>query len=362
MLTINADDLNRFMRCNGSRLMATSPVAMSADTSARDEGTAAHYMAVATFTNQFKINELVDRKAPNGVYMSSEMAEFVSEYLHAIVNRYVMFAEMEVDTSFSGLSFAVNGRADHISVSSDGSTLCVDDFKYGWGIVEPELNWTLISHAVGFCSLRGIRPTEFVFTIHQPRPYHPDGKVREWRVSEKEFTDLHSQLINALMHPSDTISTGEHCHKCPSLANCPAAQKASMNAVDVSEMAFNDEIDNVALSQELDVLHHAERAITNRLKACEELAKHRVKTGAVVENYSLEPTISNRNWKKGITPEFIASVTGVDISEKSMLSPAKAEKLINPEIVKTFTERFDTGIKLIRVKANKKAKRIFGEK
>lgn len=360
MLTINADDLNRFMRCNGSRFMATSPVAMNADTSARDEGTAAHYMAVATFTNQFKINELVDRKAPNGVYMSSEMAEFVSEYLHAIVDRQTTFAEMEVDTSFTGPEFIVNGRADHICIV--GSTLYIDDFKYGWRTIEPEMNWTLIAHTAGFCGSRGIRPTEFVFSIHQPRPYHPDGKIREWRISAERLENLIIELHNTLTDPSDMLYTGDHCRKCPSLANCPAAQRAGFNAVDVSEMAFNDEIDNEALSQELDILSQAERALSNRLKACEELAKHRIRSGAIVENYSLSTTMGNRNWKKGITPEFVATVTGVDISEKSMISPAKAEKLIDPEIVKTFTERSETGIKLNRVKADSKAKRIFGEK
>lgn len=364
MLILDATNLNRFMRCNGSRLMAVSPAAMSTDDTARDEGIAAHWLAQMVFTGQHSIVELIDRKAPNGIYISAEMAEFVSEYLHAIVDRPTQFAEMEVDTTCIGLNWQVNGRADHISLSTDGETLHIDDFKFGWRIVEPETNWTLIWHAIGWLKKRGISVSKIIFSIHQPRPHHIDGKVRSWEISNSKLADLQSELLNTLINPSDLLVTSyEHCGKCPSITNCPASQKATMNAVDVSEMAFNDDVNNEQLAYELDILTRAGKAITDRLKASEELAQYRIKSGAVIENYSLETTLGNRNWKPEITVDVLTMLTGKDISEKKLPTPAQAEKKgLAPETVKALTERKQTGTKLTRVKADTKAKRIFGEK
>lgn len=364
MLTVNADNLNRFMRCQGSRLLTVSTVE-SATNPARDEGIAAHWAACEVFNGRFSLVELIDRKAPNGVYISAEMAEHISDYLHNIVDRKTSFAGMEIDTSWTGPTLQVNGRADHISLSADGNILHVDDFKYGWRIVEPEENYTLIWHAIGWLMNNGqnrLTP-EVVFTIHQPRPHHPDGKRREWRISYLECLNFYRDLSATFENPSDTLNTGEHCGKCPSLETCPAAQKAAMNAVDISELAFNDEMDNTQLSHTLDTLNRASKAIENRLKACEELAKHRIKQGAIVENYTLQESLSNRNWKAGTTPELLQTLTGIDVAERKLPTPKQAEvKGISPEIVAVFCERKSTGTRLIRANADTTAKRIFGEK
>lgn len=362
MLTVNADNLNRFMRCQGSRLLAVSTVE-SAPNPARDEGIAAHWAACEVFNGRHTLVELIDRKAPNGVYISAEMAEHVSDYLHTIVDRKTNFAGMEIDTSWVGQTWQVNGRADHISLSADGNILHVDDFKYGWRIVEPEENWTLIWHAVGWIMQKQSAVPNIVFTIHQPRPHHHDGKRREWRMGIRELYGLQESLFRALENPSDMLNTGEHCGKCPSLETCPAAQKAAMNAVDISELAFNDEMNNAQLSHELDTLNRASKAIENRLKACEELAKHRIKQGAIVENYTLQESLSNRNWKPGTTPELLQTLTGIDVAERKLPTPKQAEvKGISPEIVAAFCERKSTGTRLTRANADTTAKRIFGEK
>lgn len=362
MLTISADNLNRFVRCNGSRLLAT-PVVESAPNPARDEGIAAHWAACEVFNNRFTLTELIDRKAPNGVYISAEIAAHVSDYLHTIVDRETSFSGVEIDTSFSGINWSVNGRADHLSLSKDGDTLHIDDFKYGWRIVEPEQNWTLLAHAIGWIVANNARVKHVVLTIHQPRPHHPEGKSRSWRMAYKELLDCYTELTNALSNPSDLLNTGEHCAKCPSLAACPAAQKSSMNAVDISEIAYNDEMDNSQLSRELDTLNRASKAIDARLKVIEETAKHRIKNGAIVENYTIEETLSNRTWMAGITPDLLQAMTGIDVAERKLPTPKQAEvRGISPDVIKSLCERKSTGIKLTRANADAKATRIFGEK
>lgn len=368
MITVTADELPRFMNCNGSRLLPASLPAATTDNTARDEGTAAHYMATAAFNNEFTVDELIDRKAPNGVYMTIEMAEHVQTYLDAIQRRhYEQSSGVEVDTSFGTDTFRVNARADHVGHSiftaSDwgDSSVYVDDFKYGWGIVEPENNWTLIAHAVGYCLTRQITPSHIIMTIHQPRPYHPDGKSREWIITYEQLMTFYQQIAATLTNPSDQLVTGPHCRKCHALATCPAARKANMNAIDASETAFSDDIDNATLSFELNTLRTAQTSLNNRLDALEEMAKFRLKSGQVIDGYAVETQLSNTDWKPGIDVAMMKALTGKDLSKPKLITPKQAIKAgISEDVIKPFTERRQTGVKLVRVDANKKAQRIFG--
>jgi hypothetical protein len=100
------------MACNGSRLLAASVPPMEKDNTVRDEGIAAHHMAVTAFNNLFAIEEMVGRKAPNGVYMTEEMAEHVQDYLDTLTvgHGFADFSlrAMEIQTDHE----SVSGRAD----------------------------------------------------------------------------------------------------------------------------------------------------------------------------------------------------------------------------------------------------------
>jgi hypothetical protein len=366
MITVTADELPRFMACNGSRLLPASLPAAVADTTARDEGIAAHYLALAVFRNEFTIDELVDRKAPNGVYITLEMVEHVQTYLDAIIHldRGKIVSDAEIDTSFGTDAFRVNARADHIAISSDATadqSLYIDDFKYGWRLVDPENNWTLIAHAIGYCLSRQVTPARIVLTIHQPRPYHPEGKSRPWEITYSDLLDRYAHIKMTLENPSDQLNTGSHCGKCPALATCPAARKANMNAIDASEMAYSDELDNGALSHALNTLRAAQSALNTRLDALEELAKFRLKSGEVLDGYGVENQLSNTDWKPGIDVAMIEMLTGKNIAKSKLPTPGQAIKAGIPEaVIKPLTERRLTGVKLVRVDANRKAQKLFG--
>ncbi len=185
MLTINATDLPRFMSCNGSRLMggAMPPITNSNET--RDEGIAAHYMAATVFRNEFALSELIDRKAPNGSFMTNEMAEYVEAYLNIRSQTRVgtsPFIELDADASheFSPI-WAVKGKLDYVEID-EHCDIHIIDFRYGWRIVEPERNWTLISHAISFVANYRVHPHTIIhLSIFQPRPYHPAGPFRTWK-------------------------------------------------------------------------------------------------------------------------------------------------------------------------------------
>ena len=323
-----ATDLPRLMKCNGSRLMGDEkpPINYSSNEE-RDKGIAAHWLLEKCFGDRSKCFDAVNTKASNGFFITDEIAEHVSNTLDVFHTRP---GNVEYESSFGNDRFRVNCRADHVSFHN--GTLYIDDFKYGWRIIEPEHNWTLIAHAIGYCIQNDVSPQRFCFTIFQPRPVHHLGRVRTWEIDYHDFYILVVQAFNTLSNLNDQLNTGSHCARCPALATCHAAAMAGMNSIEASAIAHDENIDNTALAFELDTLNRAKTALNSRLEALEELAKHRIMQGEIVANYSVERGLGNTTWKKGITPEMVKALTGVDVVSGKMITPNQAiEKNANED-------------------------------
>lgn len=359
MLQITADELPRLMQCNGSRLMQSSIPPAASDTKIRDEGIAAHHAATMLFERRINAAELINTKAPNGIFITHEMINHVSDYIDELIIRPDATGTMEVVTSWSSIS----GRADHIAWYPDISTLYIDDFKYGYGIVEPEQNWTLISHAIGYCERFNINPAKVVLTIHQPRAPHPEGGTRVWEITNIALVQYKWIINGVLSAPTDELNTGPACNKCHALPTCPAAHSARMNAIDCAVMAFDDDLTDERLAYELDLLKLAQSTIDQGLNAREELAKHRIRKGSVVKNYSVKTGLTNRLWKPFVTPELIMALTAVPVTEPAKLAtPAEAiRRGISESVVASLTERRPTELKLVRADADKQARRLLGK-
>lgn len=360
MLTINAGDLPRFMACNGSvRMPVAVPAASASDTAQRDEGIAAHFMAAAVFNGQKSLEELIDRKAPNGVFMTAEMAQHVQGYLDVCASDDMTFKAMECDTSHDrSPQWVVNGRADFVAQLFN-TTLRVVDFKYGWRIVEPENNWTLVSHAIGLVKQRGFQFSNIELQIFQPRPYHPDGPLRTWKISADQLLTYEYHLDRALTAPADALNTSPFCGTCQANALCPAARRAEMNAIDACDTVFSDTVSNEYLSFSLDNLNRAQDMIKQRLSAFGELAKHRIAAGQVVENYSVKMGLGNSKFKEGLDGPMLKVITGKDLTISELCTPAEGiRRGVPKEVMATLTTRPTTGVQLERVKASKKAARL----
>lgn len=361
MLTVTATNLPRLMNCNGSRLMGGAPPPVNPDDSVKDEGNAADWLVGEVHSGRFTVEELIDRKAPNGVYITPEMVEYLEEYLKWVMRG----GHTEFDTSHACANWQINGRADHVLYDNKTKTLYISDLKYGWGIVEPEMNWTLVSHAISWIGQHtGHRCVEtVVLQIFQPRPHHAEGRTRSWTIDREKLNELYVQINQTLSDPSDILNTGEHCYGCPSLAFCPAARKAEMNAIDASEKAFTDEIDNDNLTFQLDHLKRAKKVLEQLEKAYIDLAMNRLKQGEVIQNYAVENNLANRSWKSHVTSEFMNILTGEEVCKKTLITPKQAEgKGVSPEVVANLTERKPKGFKLVRVDANARAKKLFNQK
>lgn len=356
------------MTCIGSRLM---PAALPPDfdTESRDEGNAAHWLAEQMFNGT---PVAVGQAAPNGYVITDDMVEHVSSYVSALD-----CGEMEADTSYSGVSWEVRGRADHLSVRNevelvnggngnvleyDHHVLTIDDFKYGWRIVSPERNWTLLSHAIGWVIRTHQRPDRIVLRIHQPRPYHPDGSLREWSCTFDELMGFYNLIDQRLSNPTDELTTSlEQCAKCHALATCPAARTASMNAIDASMLAFSDDLPKHVLAYELETLRFAGTFIENRRDALEELMTYRIKQGEVFDGWALEPRHGQRRFKPGLTGKGLSLALGVDLVKDGLVTPAEAQRRGLPvEVLDKLVDRPLLPSKLKQIDADAKARSVFG--
>jgi len=366
MLTTTATNLPRLMNCNGSRNMPASFASVDSDTTDRDEGNAADWLAEQVFAGA-DINALVNTKAFNGVIITADMADHVASYLAALHPG----GAMQVETSYGTDAWRTNGRADHIAIVASPEdqregqyALVVDDLKYGWRIVDPFENWTLISHAIGYCIFRQIQPHTVALRIHQPRPHHPDGKVREWRLSYDELLTYYARIVETLTNPSNNLVTGlPWCAGCRALATCPAARMSRMNIIDAASRTFSDQITSDALGYELDVIRTARATLEAHEAALQELTIHRIKKGEIFENYGLEKQYSHTRFKSGISAQALTAATGIDCVKPGTITPAEFKRRGGSQAdYDALTERPMTGIKLIRASADQRARRALGVK
>lgn len=347
------------MVCNGSRLMEGHVSSINEPNVTQDEGNAVHWLIEQAHRGYHTTEELIDRKAPNGVFITADMIEHADDYLAKIGYN----GDIEYETSFNGENWEVLSRVDNIEYFPATSTLIVDDFKYGWAIVDVKRNWTLIAHAIGYCLQKQITPGRIVFRIHQPRPYHPEGRVRSWEITYDDLTILYNELNWALSNLSDKLATSPHCYKCPALATCPAARLAELNAIDASERAFEESIDNQRLSFQLDHLDKAIGFLKLRRDAYEELAIDRIRKGEIINNYTVDKELTNRTWTEKVNVELMKILTGENLSKDQLVTPKQAEKRgVHPAIIKTFTTRYEKGMKLVRIEADRKAQKLFKER
>lgn len=339
------------------------------DEEARNEGNCADWLAVELFEGR---SVSIGARAPNGWIVTDEMMDHVNQYLGALD-----CGAVQVDTSFEGAGWDIRGRADHVVYRppqidrngdvADAPLLTIDDLKYGYRLVSPEWNWTLIAHAIGYCIRERIQPERITLRIHQPRAYHPDGPLREWSISYLELMECYNRINARLSEPTDELRTDlDICAKCHALPTCPAAREGEMNARDaIKAMSFDDNLPNDILAYQFDESRRAYAFIKNRADALEELIQHKVRNGEVVslagKRGTLKPRLGQRTWNKGLTAAALSTATGIDLHKDASVTPAEAERRgVSKDVVNALTERPNIGAKLEWVDLDAEARKVFG--
>lgn len=354
------------IRCSGlARPMACAGFLSFEDLPEQESGAPAEEgTAAGELLERMLLGKDIPAQARNGVYFNDEMRFHVKPIMEEInANRSSeVLCEQRIDwQSRSGVW--VRGSYD-ISYIRDGH-LYVDDLKYGWGIVEVRENWQLLGYAIGECIRRQVHFPKIVLRIHQPRPHHEDGSTREWVLTYDELLAYKEKIDSRLEQIAagyNQLNTGKQCRYCPAVAeHCPAFNRLFYRAIEVSTEFVQDKIDETELARQLDQSARAAEVLKIKSDSLNQLAVQRTKAGKVIPGYVTEERYGDRKWKDGISPEVVKVLTGKDITETVMLSPAKAEKLGVPkEFVNSLVDRYFLGQKLVKKDATTIANKIFG--
>lgn len=357
-MEIHCSALARPMACAGFMSFENLPKFEAGD--AAEEGTAA-----GELLERMLLGHDIPAQARNGVYFNDEMRFHLKPIVEEInENRSSnTLCEQKVDwQSRSGVW--IRGKYD-ISFIRNGS-LYIDDLKYGWGIVEVKDNWQLLGYAIGEVIRRGTVFEKIVLRIHQPRPHHEDGSIREWVLTYAELLAYKEKIdvrLEQIVAGYRQLDTGKQCRYCSAAPEaCPAFNRLFYRAVEVSTEFMQDSITESDIAQQLDQAQRAQEVLKIKFDSLNQLAIQRVASGKIIPGYVTESSYGQRSWKPEISPEVVKILTGKDITEMVMRSPAQAEKLGVPkEFVNSLVDRRFTGQKLVKKNATDVANKIFGK-
>jgi hypothetical protein len=354
---IHCSQLARAMACPGSLFFKDLPKPETND--AAVEGTAAAYYL------EMMLNKLpAPTHADNGRAIDDDMKYYgnaLSAKLFEEAGNNKIYSEKQIDwKTRSGIT--IKGRYD-LSFTRDG-ILYVDDYKYGFGVVEAVGNWQLIGYAIGEVIRQNKAFPQIVLRIHQPRAHHEDGPTREWRISYTELLDYKEKIeahMESIVVGNNTLQSGDACKYCPAASHCPAFNKAYHRGVEIVHDFIQDNIDNDELGYQLQLCDRIQELLKTRKGSLEALAVDRIGRGQIIPGYIAEDVYGHRTWKKDISADAIKMMTGIDITTIEMLSPAQAEKRGVPKkLMESMTERKLGGRKLKAKNPEKVVSKIFG--
>lgn len=359
---IRCSGLSRPMVCAGSLFFEGLPEQETNE--AAKEGTAAGEYLERLLVRG---HEAFPTHAANGVQFDDDMKFYTTDIAKEISFRAQskILCEQRIDwVTRSGIT--ISGSYD-VSYVHEGK-LYIDDLKYGWKIVEPKENWQLLGYAIGEVIRQGVAFDRIVMRIHQPRPHHEDGPTREWEITYDQLLEYKEQIearMDKISGGFAELVTSEKCKYCPAAASaCTAFNRSVFHGIDYVLSDFKqDELNEKEVAFQLDLLDRVTEVLKIKSDSIKQLAVSRIKNGAIIPNYITEDSYGDRKWKKDVSPEVIETLTGKNIVEKVMLSPAKAEKLGVPkELVAGFVDRYFIGQKLARRDVAAMGAKIFGGK
>lgn len=235
------------------------------------------------------------------------------------------------------------------------SRVDVKDYKYGHRYVDPFENWQLLAYAVGVIdrlNLWSNHDLEIVLTIIQPRAYHAEGPVREWRITCDQLAEIwlprmHHRVAQALA--ADAPATvGPHCLDCKARHLCRALQHSAMHIVDFAGAAEAVEMPTEALAVEARIMHDAYKVLEARYEGLKAQIDALLRSGKAVPFWHLADGRSKLDWNQDVTPEAIQQLgqaIGLTLVKPvAALTPTQCVQAgVAEEVIAAYATRGPTG-------------------
>ena len=365
---LSASAASRWVACAGSvNLCALYP---SGETPKSMEGTAAHWVASETLTNT---QPPLGAIAPNGIEVTEEMLDGADMYADNVRAATSRGGALHVEKTMGCHTIHSDCGGTPDAWHHDSGNITVWDYKFGHGFVDVFENQQLIVYAAGILELLGVVNGSgkddsfftFTFRIVQPRNYHRDGPIREWKVKAVDlrahFNILRAAADAAWLRVDAKCTPGGQCGHCDGRHACEALQQAGFKGMDFASGSTPLELSNAALGTELTLINHYLARLEARKTGLEEMAAAQIKSGGVVPGFTLDSTVGRLGWTKPVD-EVIAlgQMMGVEVSKPGVITPTQAIKAGLPDtVVAQYSGRPAGGLKLVASK-DAVARRVFG--
>lgn len=360
----------RWVACPGSALME-SRYPEQGDKGAADEGTAAHWVFTQLWDG-WAPELLLQERAPNGVPIVREMtdgAQLLVDDLAATLAQYGLprsAAVVETRVSIPRVHPSANWGTPDVRVwvrLPDGSALLfVWDFKYGHGHVEIFENWQLTDYAAGILDeARGTVAEDritVVLRVVQPRSYHRDGPVREWRLPAVKLQDYVFRLAMAAeeaMQPlPECRPRPDACENCTARHACEALQRAAYRGIDLARQAQAADLPPSALGLEMRYLTEAAKLMDARLTGLQAQAEALRAQGAALPHWKAESVAAREKWTKPAQEVLmLGELLGLTLAkDPEPVTPTQARDLakrkgVDVSLLGAYAARASGGLKLV---------------
>jgi hypothetical protein len=364
----------RWVKCAGSVTLSIL-YPEGDDTPEAMEGTAAHWAFAEMLEGRLIDVGLV---APNGVVLTEEMIEGAEMYVDDIETTlgkpWMKYLQVEQRVDIPSVHAANWGTPDTYlfahNPTTGAATLYLWDYKFGHGYVDVFENWQLIDYAAGVLDSLQIdghadQYLDIVMRVVQPRSYHRDGPVREWRVKAADLRPYFNKLraaAEAAMLPEAPCVVNPECKHCSARHVCEAFTGAAYRAADLATRSVPLELSPAAMGLELRMLKAAQATLDARITGLEQAAFSRLTRGERIPFFALEATVGRQVWSKPLPEVFaLGAMFGKDLAKPAAITPKQAEKAgIDPALVALYSMTPAGSLKLVPDDGTT-ARKVFGK-
>ena len=325
------------------------------------EGTCAHEVCEMLLRKESTTDLLRGLTKKVGEYeitVDDEMISSAETYISTIYGMCGCDAHVEVERRFSldWLYKGMFGTCDCAYLDIENRKLYIFDFKYGRGhAVRAEENPQLKYYALGVLgpySTTEMKADTVVMTIVQPRSY---VGVDTWECTTKELYNwAYRELLPAakITERDDApFNPGEEqCRWCRAAPICPALYAKSSDMIQefFPSVKVEDQtpetVRNIVLppvseltAEQMAKMLTVANTLTAYFDAVEADAMDRLKHGIEVPGYKLVRGRANRTWTDPSQAEtMLYGILGDRAYEKKLISPAKAEKIVDRKTVSSY--------------------------
>jgi hypothetical protein len=361
----------RWVACPGSALMA-SRYPEQGDKEAAAEGEAAHWCAQQIFEGWAPEVLLRDGRTDKGHPVTLEMIEGAQMLVDDVRDTLAPFGAvpivekpLTVPRVHSACWGTPDVRAWTVMPAAFDRTLYLWDYKHGHKHVEIFENWQLICYAAGCLSEENANATAegrnavpesritVVLRVVQPRSYHRDGPIREWRVNALDLRDyvhrLNMAAMDATQPEPECKPQADACENCNARHACDALQRAAYRGMDLARQAQASDLTPAAIGLELRYLNDAAALIKARTTGLQAQAEGLIRQGVAVPHWMMAPAGGRLSWTKSAA-EILAlgEMVGVPLAkEAEPITPTQAKAMgFPPDLVGAYSATKSGAVRL----------------